>query len=270
MNKNPLNLKKSTSNMLNYINLLMGDDDALKSYLADPITNSEEKNGLTKAERAVLRRSVTHLSNNALNGYSINRDLSSYRRSLRLIQNVLHNTGSKMIADYNTTDDTVGTYTQVQFYLPQYYYLYDFTKKTNTDIGNPYEYGPYTYGTYLNGSQTIQQLMDAVTPNNFTYETVTIGESVYLKSVTLFGTTYTADLSQYQLTDDYVFWFYSINGTANTGAATGTAGESFANYTVNPGDIVTWQVIAPDAQYGFLPCAPGTGNSFAEAKKVAT
>ena len=52
---------KSNSNLLNYISLLMHDDDALKTFLVDPITDAEGKHGITKAERAVLRRNSKSL-----------------------------------------------------------------------------------------------------------------------------------------------------------------------------------------------------------------
>ena len=75
----------------------MHNDDALHKFSIDPITTSEKENGLTKAERAVLRRTIQGLSNNSVNGYSLQRNLDSYRRSLRLLQNVLCNVGSKMV-----------------------------------------------------------------------------------------------------------------------------------------------------------------------------
>ena len=78
------------SNLLKYISHLMQDDDALHQFTIDPITDAENNHGLTKAERAVLRRTVHGLSNNSVNGYSMVRSDESYRRSLRLLQNVLH------------------------------------------------------------------------------------------------------------------------------------------------------------------------------------
>lgn len=78
------------SKLNDYIGKLMHDDDALKAFLNDPVKAGEKENGITKAERAVLRRTVFHLSNNSKNGYSLQRDLSSYRRSIRLLQNVMH------------------------------------------------------------------------------------------------------------------------------------------------------------------------------------
>ena len=72
-----------------FISKLMHDDGALNKFLSDP-TNGGQEYGITKAERAVLRRVVGHLSNKSKNGYGIQRDLGSLRRSLRLLQNVLH------------------------------------------------------------------------------------------------------------------------------------------------------------------------------------
>ena len=88
-------------NLDHFIGHLMSNDQALAQFLADP-TNGGKEYGITKAERAVIRRVVSSLSNNAKNGFSIQRDLSSYRRSLRLLQNVLHKHASERIAMADT------------------------------------------------------------------------------------------------------------------------------------------------------------------------
>lgn len=88
----------SAKSLNHYITELLTDDAALRKFLADP-TNAEFEHGITKAERAVLRRILASLSNKSVNGYSIQRDLSSYRRSLRLLQNVLH----KSVADHQAS-----------------------------------------------------------------------------------------------------------------------------------------------------------------------
>ncbi|MEO0777551.1 MAG: hypothetical protein AAF146_13375 [Bacteroidota bacterium] len=166
-------MANSNSQLLNYIGHLMSNDDALHHFLADPITNAE-KAGLTKAERAVMRRVVTHLSNNALNGYSITRDPSSYRRSLRLLQNVLRHVGAKMLQDHqqmlghvapelvrSEADPTDSNTYTLEIYLPDTtggeYYL-----KTNSDIGNAYAVpvGPFSV-SMSSDSPTIYEVMEA-------------------------------------------------------------------------------------------------------------
>jgi hypothetical protein len=140
---------KSNSNLLNYISVLLSDDDALNTFLKDPITEAEGKYGITKAERAVLRRTVAHLSNNSKNGYSTVRHLGSYRRSLRLLQNVLHNVGTKITPNsYNIQedsadkDDNMIAISLTVYYPPGITTDTDFTKYTNADVqtqyGNPY------------------------------------------------------------------------------------------------------------------------------------
>lgn len=103
-------MAESNSKLLNYIHLLTHNDDALDHYIVDPITHAEGIHGLTKAERAVMRRVVSGLSNNSANGYSMARNRDSYRRSLRLLQNVLHNVGSKMTSDVVSMSGEADTY----------------------------------------------------------------------------------------------------------------------------------------------------------------
>ncbi|MCH2216701.1 MAG: hypothetical protein MK076_01255, partial [Flavobacteriales bacterium] len=86
-----------------FISKLMSDDTVLNKFLTDP-TNGGQEHGITKAERAVLRRVTAHLSNNSKNGFGIQRDLSSYRRSLRLLQNVLHNHAATHASNLDSTD----------------------------------------------------------------------------------------------------------------------------------------------------------------------
>lgn len=261
-------MSKSNSNLLNYINLLMHHDDALHQFLADPI-QAEEKHGITKAERAVLRRTVAHLSNNSKNGYSVARQLGSYRRSLRLLQNVLHHVGSKMIQDATaqvTSDDDADSYQySLIVYYPNVSKDTDFTEMTNSDVQDDYG-GPYANNTEVYtvnltsddsddpANATIQDVLNAL-KDDISYSTVEIDDSDYVLSIQPPDSyKISADLSEYSLSDDYVFWFYTINGLANKSGVSGDAGASFADYKLNPNDTVCWQLIAPDAEYGYLPC----------------
>ncbi len=275
------NLKQSNSNLLTYLGLLLSDDAALSQFLVDPITESEEKHGLTKAERSVLRRTVAHLSNNSVNGYAMARHLKSYRRSLRLLQNVLHNVGSKMVQDTITPVSTAEQQLNASYTFSVIYNLpnvggagpTDFTCKTNADVdlyGGAYAWATPAYAvTMPMPNPTIRQVMDEVNKIYFgapvmPYTTVPImnGKTTepYVKSLIPLGVYgITADLSNpnYDFIKypnaDYVFWFYSINGTANP-ITSGGLGESFNTRTLNPNDTVYWQLIAPDKNYGFLPC----------------
>lgn len=290
----------SNSNLLNYIALLLSDDEALQRFLIDPITDAEGKHGVTKAERAVLRRTVFHLSNRSLNGYTLTRHLGSYRRSLRLLQNVLHNVGSKMVQDAHIAAAgpapgqaqseagaeraAAGGYRfSVIYNLPNAGANgpVDFTCKTNASVdavGGPYAFSTPAYTISLpTANPTIQQVMDEVNRAYFgymPYTTVNIGGQLYVRSLIPLSTyEIIADLSNpcYDFTRnpsaDFVFWFWSINGRANP-ATGGDLGQSFAQKRLNPGDTVFWQLIAPDAQYGFHPCAPTPGNAFAAAARA--
>ena len=265
------------SNLLKYISHLMQDDDALHQFTIDPITDAENNHGLTKAERAVLRRTVHGLSNNSVNGYSMVRTDESYRRSLRLLQNVLHNTGSKMLMDTAATTDGKYTY-HVVVYAPQLSESRDFTCKTNYDVklvGGPYA---TTYMsppvTIANDSPTVKEVLDV---SGLGYDTVPNngGEyvSAFYSAPAKQGIKISANISDpcYDLKKepnaDYVFWFYSINGKANP-ADSGKVGGSFTEAKLKPGDTVYWQLIAPDKTYGFHPCAPHTANAYAIAQKA--
>ena len=65
-------MEKERNGLDQFISKLMSDDDTLKKFLADP-TNGRQEYGITKAERAVLRRVIAHLSNKSKNGYGIQR-----------------------------------------------------------------------------------------------------------------------------------------------------------------------------------------------------
>lgn len=278
-------MKQSKSNLLTYLGVLLSDDTVLMNFVIDPITDAEGKYGLTKAERSVLRRTVANLSNKSLNGFTMARHLGSYRRSLRLLQNVLHNVGSKMVQDTMTTAPNAdgqpgGSYTfSVIYNLPSVANgPVDFTCKPNATVeqyGGPYAVSTPAYTVSLpNPNPTIQEVMDEVNKVYFgspvmPYTTVTTKDGVFVKSLIPLSTyAITADLSNpcYNLdnnpTPDFVFWFYSINGRANPGNS-GDVGKSFTEFLLNPNDTVYWQLIAPDTEYGFYPCVMTEGNAYA-------
>lgn len=263
-------MKQLNSNLLNYVGLLLSDDAALKTFITDPITEAEGKYGITKAERAVLRRTVANLSNKSVNGFTMARHFGSYKRSLRLLQNVLHNVGSKMVQDTMLAAPSADSqlngsyYFSVICYYPNVSSNVDCTDDTNlmveSQYGGPYANWSLSTVQLQNSNPTIQDVMNAAA---LPYTTVSSAQGIpYVKSLTPNGYEITADLSKYNLSDDFVFWFYSINGKAMPGN-TGFSGESFAQFTLSPGDTVSWQLIAPDAEYGFYPCGPTEGNAYA-------
>ncbi|MEM7582049.1 MAG: hypothetical protein AAF560_01600 [Acidobacteriota bacterium] len=281
-------MRESKSALLRYISHLLQNDDALKRFVVDPITDAEGKYGLTKAERAVLRRTVHHLPQTSLNGFSMLRHRASYRRSLRLLQNVLHNAGSKSAADLHvavdgkpvttTADDASGGTFFLYVYYPNVNGNTDFTCQDNDYVNNNYG-GPYAQSlgfqiVFGSGSTTVERLLLGASqafPDLIGYSTVTIDSENYVSAVTVDNEyTITADLSNscYDLSSNpnanSVFWFYSINGKPGQGGSTGQAGQSFADYELNSYDTVYWQLIAPDASYGFQPCAPQENNLYAQ------
>ena len=277
-------MKKSNSNLLNYIGLLLSDDQALQTFLIDPITEPETIHGITKAERSVLRRTIANLSNKSVNGFTISRHLGSYKRSLRLLQNVLHNVGSKMVQDVMLAqikeEEAVAIYTfSIVYNLPNGTSSgpVDFTCKTNAYVNQNFG-GPYAFSfppltvKLSNPYPTIKQVMDEVNRVYFgymPYTTVMIGGDEYIKSLIPLSTyEIKADISSpcYDLSKnpnaDYVFWFYSLNGRANPNNS-GGIGTSFADVNLKPNDTVFWQLIAPDREYGFQKCSVTEGNAYA-------
>lgn len=249
-----------------YISKLMTNDQALHDFLVDPIKAGEQEHGLSKAERSVLRRTVHHLSNGSKNGYSLARDLGSYRRSLRLLQNVLHTAAGKELSDQSQNSD--------QHYV---YIFYNgrpgnYSGATNQQANYPYSHYFIAYG---NGS-TIGEVMNDATilstgerlseyfTNQELPDPVSGGTSPYINSFTVPGGfpgsgQYTANFvsegSTSPILPDYVFWFYSVNGRPVPAQHNfGKEGTSYINYQLGSNEVIYWQLIAPDHQYGFQPC----------------
>ncbi len=264
-------MKKSQSNLLHYIHVLLESDEELNSFIKDPVKAAEsEENGLTKAERSVLRRTVAHLPSTAKSHFAMTRSLDSYRRSLRLLQNVLHNSGTKMMGDVLSngpvTEDSTVFYLVVDYPTMDSGETLDFTCEGNDSvnkIGGPYANAQHFQIVFGSGTTTIERLVLGASqafPGIIAYDTVDIGGKPYISSITINDRTLKADLSNscYDLSKnpdaDFVFWFYSVNGEANP-ATSGSLGTSFADYQLKSGDTVYLQLIAPDSTYGFYPCA---------------
>jgi hypothetical protein len=263
-------------NLLSYVEHLLLHDSALQTFIVDPITEAENTHGLSKAERAVLRRTVAHLANTSLNGFSMARSQSSYRRSLRLLQNVLHTSGASMMK--NTLTNAPVTANSTVFYLNVYYpnvaagSTTDFTCQSNAavnNIGGPYTNSQFFQIVFGEGSTTVERLVLGASqafPNIIGYQTVSMGGLPFISQITINSRTIRADLSNscYDLSKNpnanSVFWFYTVNGQA------GTVGQSFSQYALNSGDVVSLQLIAPDSSYGFQPCAPHEMNAYAMKK----
>ena len=214
-----------------YIGKLLRDDDALKDFLVDPIKAAEDQHGLTKAQRAVLRRVVANLSNNSTNGFGIVRSLNSYRRSIRMLQNVLHlERGTSMAAAAADSSDNT-----------HYVYVYYNGIPDDPSANNPYAFYMYFKGT----GDTIGEVMDnAVDPYGNSLSaltgTVTNDDGTFVTSFEVpspwpYPGTYEVDLPQ-SLSDTDPFWFYSVNGQAilgnyvNPDAYYGDAGYSYVNF----------------------------------------
>lgn len=218
-----------------YMSLLLGDDDSLKAFLADPVGQSTQHH-LTKAERSVLRRVVTTASTDSSNGYAVVRPLSAYRQAIRLMQNVLHHS---MGAAHSNAANATNT-------LILYY-----SGNPSDPSTNPYAQHQFFYGT----GSTIGELMQNIqaTGQALSYADVPNNPGQYIESFTINGSVYSAPPSS-NLFSDTAFWFYSINGLAGPTTIHGTKGQSYAQFAIQPGQVVYWQVIAPTVERGFDRC----------------
>jgi hypothetical protein len=257
------------SKLDSYISKLLSDDDALKEFLVDPIKAAEDDHGLTKGQRSVLRRVVANLSNNATNGYSIVRHLESYRRSIRLLQNVLHLERGAAVNEHTKSDaaakDQVLPIIKYTFYV---YYNGDPSNPTGS-ISNPgAQYANYhTYYAYASAGSdvTLEDLMNIAydsAGNKMQYTKQSYNGNEAVTSFTIPGSgTYNAPPQPVNTRTP--FWYFSTGGKAitnqgggyyyNSASGQGGPDNTFTNYKPN-NQIIYWQVIAPDTSYGFAPC----------------
>lgn len=226
--------------MNEYLHTLLGNDEKLKHFLADPVGECEA-HGLSKAERSVLRRVTTSASTDSTNGYAIVRPLEAYRQAIRMVQNVMHNNmGTALAAGANASN---------ALYL---YYSGDPSQPTV----NPYTNGAYYYGT----GSTIGELMENIVASGggLSYADATGAypdPGPFIGSFTVGGGTYNAPPPFTTEDDDIPFWFFSVNGFPGP-MNSGKNGQSYYDFAISPGDVVYWQVIAPSQDRGFQPCAP--------------
>lgn len=261
------------SKLDDYISKLLHDDAALQAFLVDPIKAAEDEHGLTKGQRSVLRRVVANLSNNSTNGYGIVRHLDSYRRSIRLLQNVLHLERGSAISQHSgkQAEDSTSNFV---------IYVYYNGIPSEPDANNPYAYY-MTFVSPYDPNATLKTIMDNATS--------TISPFLYLAEL------YTSDVingeevvTAFKVVDPYpyeglytaapqdaqtsraAFWYFSQGGTAlsngysyrNPYAYSGGPSNTFSEYI--PGQsgsssrVLYWQCIAPDRAYGFQPCNEST------------
>lgn len=254
--------KKSMTPFNTYLHRLQSDDSALSSFLADPIGESEA-NGLTKAERSVLRRVLVSASNNSTNGYAIVRPLQAYRQGVRMLQNAMHrNMGaaaavvaSGSVGGAMTASPSDNTSTLLIYY--------------GSDPANPKEQ-PYANGVHFTGTgSTIGELLDSVVANNkdkLSYENSTIKYSdpgPFIGSFTINGNTYNAPPPPTGDQAGIAFWFYSINGRPGPHTLGKKPRASYYDQTIDSHSVIFWQVIAPGTEYGFQACGPAPKLSLA-------
>lgn len=210
------------SNLSQYLGTLLTDDDALRAFLADPVGQAS-KHGLTKAERAVLRRVLTSASTGSVNGYSVVRPLSGYRMAAGLLQHVIHHSAAHHANKMAGSDLNTLTI----FYGPE-----------PDDPG--YKYNANQISFMVPGS-TIGEMMENAQDSSggaFAYENASGSfpdPGPFIGTIIINGAAYNAPPSD----DGSPFWVYRVNGQP------GDPGQSYENFPVPEGGVVTWQVIAP-------------------------
>lgn len=280
------------SRLDSYISKLLSNDKTLKDFIDDPKGQSKV-NGLSKADGAILRRSVHDLPATAKSGLNISRPMSSYRSSIRLLQNVLHNHHGHKISQASSSDivllptiliyynDTPGwTGAPVndphQAYMKQVYTYYKNNNTSATTVGEAMGFKPLANPSV--GDTVTGTLTEYGTNNTISYTATyynmgnTNSIEPYLTQFNIGGTVINIPLTGVTPDDRLPFWFYSINGNAivpntanpnnyhkNPDATIGGDFVSFADYPLptpahGTTNTVTWQAIAPDMAYGFAPC----------------
>lgn len=226
-----------------YLGKLQGDDEELKAFLADPHA-AGDKAGLSKAERATLRRVLMGASTASTNGYGIVRPLAAYRQGVRMLQNTLHRSMGAAMATAAGASNAM--------------YVYYSGDPANPSVG---PYGNYVY--YYGTGSTIGELMQNIVKSgqSLIYADSTLSypqQGPFIGSFTINGGVYDAPPPQTTQDKGIPFWFYSVNGLPGPNTSGGN-GESYFNHAIKPNDVVYWQDIAPGPQYGFQTCDPSSG-----------
>ncbi len=250
-----------------YISKLLHDNQALQDFIADP-KGQCKAHGLSKADGAILRRSVAGLPATAKSGLGITRPLNSYRSSIRLLQNVLHNHHGHLLSSYNSNP----------VILPTICIYYNSTWSP-PNVGAPYTdphsaYVDHVYCFYKNNNTSAQTVGEAMgfteqpgqpvnTPFSGSLDRWDGNGQVgyagqylpagpggpikpFITSFTIDGTTYEIDFTGVTTHDRDPFWFYSVNGNVivpinpgsnqyelNPEACYGAGFSSFADYNLN-------------------------------------
>lgn len=223
------------STLDNYISKLLSDNDALEAFIDDP-KGQAKLNHLSKADGSILRRSVNDLPATSKSGLSIRRPLSSYRSSIRLLQNVLHNYHGQKIASqqgkeivylptiliyYNDTPGWKGAPVNDphQAYVKHIYAYYKNNNTSAKTIGEAMGFVPISNPSV---GDTVSGSLDAYGGGNDTIQyTATYYKEGGTNKISPFITEFVIDgvsidipLAGVTPDDRDPFWFYSINGNA--------------------------------------------------------
>ena len=237
-----------------YLRKLLSDDDALKKFLADPISCGEAAK-ITKAERSLLRRALFGASTASTNGYAIVRPLAGYRQAVAMVYNVMRNQAVSMLQAGTCS----GVFIAVSW--GPYPSNPGISPFSNIALWHSPQSGPVTIAAAMDAVKN-QNSYWSSTHTNFPLsysDSSHFSPKRIIESFDILGNTYSA-APQDRSTSKAPFWFWSINGYPNPNDS-GTLGESYAEPTaiLHPGDCVYWDCIAPGAKYGFRSCAQTNG-----------
>lgn len=276
-----------------YLAKLLHDDDALVSFLEDPIHAVAFENAqkddhgkpimadesevddacphkyklkpvhqrIKKTDRAVLRRVLLAASTNTPNGYAIIRPSNSYRSAIRMLQNVLHHheAAGAVTGQAVMNNDSVA--------IRVYYSGNPSDPKAQNPGASPY--AAFVFGIApRTPNMTVKDALDTAKwyGPTVSYKTVTDPNTgaVVVSAFTIGNDEYTAPPKELPKGAGTPFWFYSFDGRPHRTARgfhdpcepdAGKEAESFTDMSVGNHHSVNWEVIAP-ASYGYGFCKP--------------
>lgn len=241
-----------------YISTLLSDDSALESYLKDPKAQALS-HGLSKADASILRRCVNDLPATAKSGHAIIRPLGSYRSSVRLLQNVLHNfhghkIGASMAESsdaninantiqiyYNTTSGWTGAPVDspAEAYQTSVYAYYAKTFNINNDtVGDAMGFspdgskGPFSGQLQIIGGGTVDY-RGSYYPMGGNGDLMPYITGFTINKPNTDPVAIDISFDNVKSTDRLPFWFYSVNGNALV-FDPGAEPECGENYSKNP------------------------------------
>ena len=221
-------------------------------------------------------------------GLAITRTLISYRSSLRLLQNVLHNHhGHKLAGQQNFLPSIIIYYNSAAGWAGapvqhphQAYVDHVIAYSTNNNPSTIGDVMGFTPNANPNQGDKVTGTLNTYSSDTVSYKATYLYPAhdssqqlqPYITAFTINGQTIDINFTDICASHHDPFWFYSLNGNVliqngfgpegyhkNPEAQTGDGFQLFADYPLAGHDVtsIVWQAIAPDQDYGFASCVGG-------------